>query len=180
MKRTGFIAILVMSFALAAFGQPRPMEKTAPEVKPAPASFAAKYEGGLFGFTDKVVGTLRFDDENERIVFIGKDEKEMFAIPYESLLIVSPQTNSVTSVPGTVVSNVPLPGAGIAGQLMKEKKQYLLLQFDDPDVEAKGTVNFKIEGKELLDSVVHTLGRKAKLSPRGDSYYRPRPKTSSI
>ena len=178
MKSTGFIAILVMSFALAVLGQPRPMEKAAPEPKPAPASFAAKYEGGLFGFADKVVGTLRFDDENERIVFIGKDEKEMFGIPYESLLIVSPQTNSVTSVPGTVVSNVPLPGAGIAGQLMKEKKQYLLLQFDDPDVEARGTVNFKIEGKDLLDSVVYTLGRKAKLSPRGDSFYRPRPKTT--
>ena len=180
MKRPGLIAFFLFSLAVAVYSQPRPLERSVSEPKPAPTSFAAKYEGGLFGFTDKVVGTLRFDDVNERIVFIGKDEKEMFAIPYGSLLIVSPQTTSVTSAPGTVVSNVPLPGAGIAGQLMKEKKQYLLLQFDDPDVEAKGTVSFKIEGKELLDSVVHTLGRKARLSPRGDSYYRPRPKTSDI
>ncbi len=63
---------------------------------------------------------------------------------------------------------------------MKEKKQYLVLQFDDPDVDAKGTVNFKIETKELLESVVNTLGRKAKLSPRGDSFYKPRPKAPGI
>ena len=55
-----------------------------------------------------------------------------------------------------------------------------MLQFDDPDVDAKGTVNFKIETKELLESVVNTLGRKAKLSPRGDSFYKPRPKAPGI
>ena len=180
MKRPGFIAILVLSFAFAAFSQPRPIERAVAEPPPAPSSFAAKYEGGFFGFREKSEGTLKFDDDNERIIFIGKGEREMFGIPYTSLLIVSPQTTSTTSTSGTVVKNAPLPGAGIVGGLMKEKKQYLVLQFDDPDVDAKGTVNFKIETKELLESVVSTLGRKAKLSPRGDSYFRPRPKAPGI
>ena len=174
------IALLVCAFSFAAFAQPRPIEKgIAADTKPAPASFTAKYEGGLFGFTDKEEGTLKFDDANERLVFFGKDQKEMFGIPYGSLLVVSPQSNSVTSTTGNVVSHIPLPGAGLAG-FIKEKRRYLVLQFNDPDADARGTVNFKIENKELLDSVIFSLGKKAKLTQRGDAYYRPRPKTTDI
>lgn len=140
-------------------------------------SFEAKYEGGLFGFADKESGTLKFDDQNERLVFFGKDQKELFGIPYESLLVVSPQSNSVTSTTGNVVSHIPLPGAGLAS-LIKEKRRYLVLQFNDPDADVRGVVNFKLENKELLDSVVDTLGKKAEMTQRGDSYYRPRPKTT--
>ena len=45
----------------------------------------------------------------------------------------------------------------------------------DPDVEAaKGVVNFKLEDKALLDSVIQSLAGKAKLTQRGDAYYRPK------
>lgn len=183
MKKLGLMTVIVLSLAMAAFAQPRPIDKESSmagvKINPAPASFQAKYEGGLFGFNDKETGTLRFDDANERIVFLGKDQKELFGIPYSSLMVVSPQSKSVTSTTGNVVRHIPLPGAGLAG-LIKEKRRYLVLQFNDPDADARGVVNFKLENKELLESVIQTLGLKAKLTPRGDSYYRPRVKTSEI
>lgn len=179
MKKILFVAILAFSVSAIAFGQPRPIEKSAnPNTKPAPSSFAAKYEGGLFGFNEKTEGTLKFDDDNGRLVFFGKTQKEMFSIPFESLIVIYPTSESVTSTTGNVVRNIPLPGAGLAG-LLKEKRRYLVLQFDDPDADVKGLVNFKIEDKELLDSVIQTLGSKAKMTQRGDAYYRPRaPKTA--
>ncbi len=180
MKKILFAAMFVLSVSLFAFAQPRPIEKSAnPNTKPAPASFSAKYEGGLFGFTEKADGTLKFDDENARLVFLGKTQKEMFSIPFESLLVIYPTSESVTSTTGNVVKNIPLPGAGLAG-LIKEKRRYLVLQFDDPDADVKGMVNFKIENKELLDSVIQSLGTKAKMTQRGDAYYRPRTPKSSI
>lgn len=174
MKKLFFAALLSLSLSAIVFGQPRPIEKSAnPNTKPAPPSFAAKYEGGLFGFNEKTEGTLKFDDENSRLVFFGKTQKEMFSIPFESLIVIYPTSESVTSTTGNVVRNIPLPGAGLAG-LLKEKRRYLVLQFDDPDADVKGMVNFKIEDKDLLDSVIQTLGSKAKMTQRGDAYYRPR------
>lgn len=177
MKKLLFtLAFGLFACASIVSAQPRPIEKTQTKsaVKTtAPASFAAKYEGGMFGFTEKQTGNLKFDDANERLVFFGKEGKELFAIPYKTLLLIYPQSQSVRSTTGTVVSAVPLPGAGLAG-LIREKRRYMILHFDDPDVDAKGIVNFKLDNKELLDSVIETLGEKAKLTQRGDAYYRPR------
>jgi hypothetical protein len=127
----------------------------------------------MFGFSERVVGTLKFDDANSRVVFYGQDEKELFGIPYDALLVIYPQSKSVTSTTGNVVKNVPLPGAALAGYL-KEKRSYLIIQFDDPDVDAKGTVNFKFDNKEILDSVLEALANKAALQQRGDAYYKPK------
>ncbi len=174
MKKFLFTAMFVCSFVLASFAQPRPVETGTERAKPAPATFEAKYEGGLFGYSQKENGTLKFDDENERIVFFGKDQKERFGIPYKSLMVVSPQSRAVTSNTGNVVSNIPLPGAGILGGFIKEKRQYMLVQFNDPDAEVSGVTTFKVSSKELLDSVIQTLGEKAKLKQRGDGYFRPK------
>ena len=43
---------------------------------PAPTSVPTRYEGGLFGYSENEKGTLKFDDDNERLVFFGKDNKE--------------------------------------------------------------------------------------------------------
>ncbi len=179
MKRIYFLIIALLLCVGPAFAQPRPVDASAkPAVaapgNPAPPSFEAKYEGGMFGYTEKEVGMLKFDDENERIVFFGKDQKEKFHIPYKSVQVIYPQSKSVTSTTGHVVSAVPLPGAFLGG-LIKEKRRYLVLHFDDPDVEsARGLVNFKLENKELLDSVIQSLAGKANLTQRGDAYYRPK------
>lgn len=176
MKYWLLIGLIVVVGVVTASAQPRPIEKapTKPaDIKPAPPSFSARYEGGIFGFKGKEPGTLKFDDENERIVFFGEDQKERFGIPYKSLLIVYADEKSVTSTTGNVISAIPIAGSGL-GKLIKEKRVYLNLQYDDPDVDAKGTTSFKLEDKELIDSVVQTLGIKAKLKQRGEAYIRPR------
>ena len=176
MKFTHYALIAIFALSTFAAAQPRAMDKTptpAASVKPAPASFNAKYEGGVFGFEKKEEGVLKFDDVNERLIFLGQDGKEKFGIPYDAFLIVSTSQKSVTSTAGTVISYIPLPGAGLAG-FIKEKKRYLVVQYDDPDVEAKGTTSFKLDNKELLQSVVHSLGQKAQMTQRGEAYIRPK------
>jgi len=73
---------------------------------------------------------------------------------------------------GNVIKHVPLPGAGLA-DLMKEKRRYMVIQFEDADLGANGTVNFRIENKSILQTVIPALGKKANMSPRGEAYYRP-------
>lgn len=180
MKRIYFLLVALFVCAYAVSAQPRPVEGSSKAkavstpTAAAPLSFQAKYEGGMFGFSKKEEGTLKLDDENQRLVFYGKDQKEKFQIPYKSVLVIYPQSRSVTSTTGQVLRNIPLPGAMLGG-LIKEKRRYLILQFDDPDVEAaRGTVNFKLDNKALLDSVIQSLAGKANLTQRGDAYYRPK------
>jgi hypothetical protein len=179
MKKLLFtLAFNLFVFASFAAAQPRPAEKSAEPTTAAQTttqtSFSAKYEGGMFGFEDKQQGTLKFDDANERLVFFGKDGKEQFAIPYDSMVLVHTGTRSVRSGAGTAVSVIPLPGAGLAG-LIREKRRYLTINFSDPDVQASGVASFKLENDKTREAVVHTLGKKANLTQRGDAYYRPRP-----
>lgn len=182
MKKVVLLLSAIILFAVPAFTQVRPVDNE-PEKKaaaaPAPESFAAKYEGGLFGYGEKELGMLKFDDINDRLIFFGKDQKEKFSMPYGSMLIIYPQSQSVTSTTGNVVKWVPLPGAALLGGLIKEKRRYLIVHFDDPDVEAKGVINFKLETKELLDSVLEALADKANMVQRGEAYYKPRPKTTT-
>jgi hypothetical protein len=164
--------MLFFALTFSAYAQPRQIETKPtpkPEVKPAPPSFAAKYEGGMFGFSQKEDGILKFDDINERIVFFGEDQKEKFAISYDAMLIIYPQSQSVRTTAGAVVSAI---GGGPLGNLIREKRRYLIVHFQDADVDAKGIVNFKIEDKALLDSVLVTLADKASLTQRGDAYYK--------
>lgn len=183
MAKLFLLLSLLTASALVVFGQPRPAEKSTTSAAPkkiAPESVTAKYEGGFFGLTSKEEGTLKFDSANNRLVFFGKEGKERFGIPYHSVLMIYPQSKSVQSTGGAVASHIPLPGAGLLG-LIREKRRYLVLHFDDPDIEnARGVINFKIENKDLLDAVLQTLGEKAKLTQRGDAYYRPKKPSSEI
>lgn len=181
MKKLIGIFVLISAFVAAGYAQPRTPVKT-DETKtvaatPAPNSFPAKYEGGVFGYSKSEQGTLKFEDVNERLVFYGKDGKEKFAIPYKAMLVVYPNSKSVRSTAGTVVSHIPVMGAGILGGFMKEKKRYLVINYNDPDVDSKGTTNFKLSDQQLINSVMQTLAQKANLKQRGDAYYRPMPKT---
>jgi hypothetical protein len=178
MKRVILLLSAVLLFATAAFAQVRPVEKPVEEKTTkivVPESVPVRYEGGLFGYSEKEEGTLKFDDINERLVFYGKEGKEKFSMPYGSMLIIYPQSKSVTTTAGSVVKMLPLPGAMLGG-LIKEKRRYLIVHFDDPDVDAKGVINFKLETKEVLDAVIDAIVDKADLVQRGDAYYRPRSK----
>jgi hypothetical protein len=170
------VCTIVFLAVIAASAQPRPIQSSTPVVKRSPAappSFDAKYEGGMFGYSSKEMGTLKFDDANSRLVFYGADKKEKFSIPYDAFVVIYPQSKSVTSTTGNVVKYIPLPGAGLAG-FIKEKRQYLVAQFKDPDADVEGLVNFKLDKKELLDSAIQTLGEKANMQQRGDAYYKPK------
>ncbi len=53
---------------------------------------------------------------------------------------------------------------------VKTKVRYLTLQYDDPDSKVKGVTSFKLENKDILDSVLNTLAGKAGLNKRGDVF----------
>lgn len=176
MKKVVLLISAVFCFSMFVSAQPKIVEKKIEKPTPAaiaPVSFKAKYEGGMFGFSKKEEGTLKFDDANFRLVFFDKDNKERFGIPYSALIVIYPNNQSVQSGTGKVIQNVPIMGAGIAGQFMKKNIRYLVINFDDADMDVKGTTSFRLENKELLESVVQTLGTKAEMQPRGDAYYRP-------
>jgi hypothetical protein len=176
-KKLILLALALFALASASFGQPRPVDKTSTpntSKKSTLSSVAAKYEGGMFGYSKKEEGTLKFDDDNERLVFLGKDGKEKFQIPYDAIVVIYPSEKKVQSGTGRAIGAVPILGAGLGGSLLKKKKHYLILQFDDPDVDAKGVTNFLLDTGDMLDSTVRTIGEKAKLTQRGDAFYRPR------
>lgn len=176
-KKLISLALVLFAFASEAFAQVRPVEQPKAEnkaKKTAPVSFVAKYEGGMFGFSKKEEGTLKFDDDGSRLVFFGENGKEKFAIPYKAILVIYPSQKKVQSGTGRTLGSIPIPGAGIGGSFMKKKKHYMAIQFDDPDVDAQGTTSFLIDTGDLLESIIQTLGEKAKLTQRGDAFYRPR------
>lgn len=163
-----------VSFAAA---QPHIIEKKPEKTQPvtlSQVSFKAKYEGGMFGYSEKQTGTLKFDGNNQRLVFFGKNNKELFGIPYDAIQVIYPQSKSVQSTGGKVMQRLPLPGAGIAGIFMKNKTRYMIVNFDDPEVNARGAVNFKFDSQEVLSSAIQTLGDKAEMQQRGDAFYRPK------
>ncbi|HEX8164079.1 MAG TPA: hypothetical protein VF538_19565 [Pyrinomonadaceae bacterium] len=152
--------------------QPAPTRPAPPPPAPAPASFKAKYEGGFSGYQKKQTGTLNFDDASERLVFKDKYMREYFSLPYKALAALWGDTRAVTSNAARVVGVAPY-GIGLASLLMpKNKKRYLVAQFDDPDTKMTGAVSFKLENKELLASVLATLAQKAELKQRGEGYVR--------
>lgn len=130
------------------------------------------YKGGLYGFSKSQDGTLKFDTTNERLVFVGKDGKERFSIPYQSMIVIYPSQKQMQSGAGRVVSALPIPGAGIGGRFIKKKKNYMVIQFDDPDVKAKGTVNFLVDTGDLLKAAIYSVGENAEMKARGDAYIR--------
>lgn len=182
MKKIILLVGITAVFSVMAFAQPRPAEQKvdAPAANTAPQIFDAKYEGGMFGYSEKQKGKIKFDDLNERIVFLNKEGKELFAIPFQSMLVIYPSSQKVQTTAGKVVNNVPFYGIGLLGGLMTKKDRYLVIQFSDADADVSGLANFKLDNKEMLQSVIQTIGTKAKLKQRGDAYYREKVKKAVI
>jgi len=72
--------------------------------------------------------------------------------------------------PATAASHVPL--YGIPASFVKTKVRYLTAQYDDPDSKAAGVTSFRLENKEILDSVLNALATSAGLIRRGEIYVR--------
>jgi|GEM_PF-2169017 len=162
-----------------AYAQPRPPEKA--ETFSHDVQWDARYEGGIFGASNKERGVIKVDDANSRVLFYRKtdgkqDSSEMFSIPYQSLIVLYPDSKEDVPQSGKVISKLPVPGAGLAS-LMSKSTKYANIQFDDPDLEIKGTASFRFDDPKQLQSFLHSLGPRAKMVQRGDAYYRGKQKS---
>jgi len=157
--------------------EPEPADKTQTTAKPnpAPKSMKAKYEGGVFGYTKTMDGTLTFDDVNNRLLFKDKTPPKEISIPYAAITSAFSDTQKKQPAAATVASHIPY---GSAAGLIKKKVRYLTIQFSDPDSKVTGITSFKLENKELLESVLVTLADKADLTKRGDIYVKKKDETS--
>jgi hypothetical protein len=170
------IALVMMIAAHAALAQrPRTMtQDTAaastnmPPPAPAPQTVKAKYEGGVFGYNKKMEGTLSFDDANQRLVFRNEQQKEILFVPYNAITGAYADTHAVQPAAATVASHIPYVGLPVG--LIKTKVRYLALQYDDPDSKVAGVTSFRLENKDILDSVLYALANKSALTRRGDVY----------
>ena len=137
---------------------------------PAPQTMNAKYEGGVIGVNTQE-GSLSFDDTNQRLLFRNKKQKEVFFIPYNAVVSAFADTQKRRPGAASVGQHVPLPGMGLLG-LLKTKVRYLTLQYNDPDTNVSGMTSFRLENKDLVDSVVFAIANKSGLTPRGEIYVR--------
>jgi hypothetical protein len=190
MKNTRrLLAALVAGIFLAATGaqaqRTRPVSAPAPEkteakppvpgvtanVPPAPQTVTAKYEGGVFGYTKKMDGTLSFDDQNRRLVFRDKKtQQEKISINYDAIASAFADTQSKRPIAADVLGRASI--FTLPALLIKKKFRYLTLQYNDEHSNATGITSFKLENKEILASVLNTLAQKAGMTQRGEIFVR--------
>ncbi|HEV2884670.1 MAG TPA: hypothetical protein VGW36_07415 [Pyrinomonadaceae bacterium] len=171
MKPVG-ILLMTLVMSVAVYGQ-RPRIEPAQDASkavpaPAPQSMKAKYEGGVFGYNKTMEGTLIFDDTNRRLLFKNKEQKEIFFIPYAAVNSAFADTQKRRPAAATVAQHIPYIGFPLG--LIKTKVRYLTLQYRDPDTDVSGVTSFRLDNKELVESVVYALANKANLVPRGEVY----------
>lgn len=181
-SRLVFTAFLMMVLACAAAAQrPRSINQdtdgsaktTTPAPPPAPQTVKAKYEGGVFGYNKKMDGTLSFDDTNQRLVFRDGKQKEILFVPYNAITGAYGDTHAVQPAAASVASHIPY--VGIPAGFIKTKVRYLALQYSDPDSNVAGATSFRLENKDILDSVLNTLVAKAALTQRGEVFVKKKP-----
>jgi hypothetical protein len=144
-----------------------PVTEPAPPL--APSTVNAKYEGGVFGYTKKLEGTLKFEDSAQRLVFYDKKDKEVLFVPYNAITGAYADSHKVEPAAATVAKHIPYGGP--AG-LIKTTVRYLTLQYNDPDSKVSGVASFRLDNKDIIDSVLFTLANKAGLTRRGQIFVR--------
>lgn len=182
MKLLGTFLLTAMLAAAVCAQRPRAVDTTTPTnatkavPAPAPQTMKAKYEGGIFGYNKTLDGQLSFDDTNQRLLF-RKENKDLFFIPYNAVSAAFSDTQKRRPAAATVAQHVPWVGWPIG--LIKTKVRYLTLQYSDPDTHVAGVTSFKLENKDMVDSVVYALANKAGLVPRGEIYVRKKEDTEA-
>lgn len=155
--------------------EPEPAKTNAPA--PAPKTVKAKYEGGVFGYNKTMDGSLTFDDVNERLIFKDKKPPKEIHIPYTSITSAFADTQKRRPSAATVASHIPSIYA-LPAHFIKTKVRYLTLQYNDQDSKVSGITSFKLESKEMLESVLTALANKAGMTRRGDIYVKKREDSS--
>lgn len=177
--RVVFTLLLIGALLSGAFAQrprsaePEPADKTASAPAPAPKTVKAKYEGGIFGYTKTMEGTLTFDDANNRLLFKDKKPPKEISIPYEAITSAFADTQKRRPRAATVASHIPSIYS-LPAHFIRKKVRYLTLQYNDPDSRVNGITSFKLENKEVLASVLAALAEKTGMQQRGDVYVKKR------
>jgi flagellar motor protein MotB len=144
---------------------------------PAPPKVVpAKYMGGFASYRKKQEGMLTFDDRNQRLVFRDKKEKEVISISYDAVMVAFAD-HETRRLMGNGTQQVVLGTAGILGLpglLFKKKFEYLTIQFEDPETYLRGTTQFKLKDKDIIDSVAYALAQRSGLVQQGAIYTRRR------
>lgn len=177
--RVVFTLLLIGALLSGAFAQrprsaePEPADKTASAPAPAPKTVKAKYEGGIFGYTKTMEGTLTFDDANNRLLFKDKKPPKEISIPYEAITSAFADTQKRRPRAATVASHIPSIYS-LPAHFIRKKVRYLTLQYNDPDSRVNGITSFKLENKEVLATVLAALAEKTGMQQRGDVYVKKR------
>jgi hypothetical protein len=169
-----FVLILLICIAPSAImaQQPRPVDPASrPKPAPAPSTVKAKYEGGIFGYTKTMEGMLTLDDTNRRVYFKHKGSEKELHIPYDAIVSAFADTQKRQPAAATVASSVPTIFT-LPAHFIKTKVRYLTLQYSDPDTKMNGVTSFKLENKDILNSVLVALAEKTGMVQRGDIYVR--------
>jgi hypothetical protein len=184
--KTIFTLLLFGGLATGVFAQrprtmdPEPQAKTqTPAPAPAPKSMKAKYEGGVFGYVKTMEGTLSFDDDNKRLLFKDKTPPKEISIPYEAITSAFADTQKRQPKAATIASSVPVIYS-FPAHFIKTKVRYLTIQYSDPDSRVNGVTSFKLENKQLLESVLKALADKADMTLRGDIYVKKKDEASKL
>ena len=152
---------------------------SAPAPAPAPKTVKAKYEGGVFGYRKTMEGTLTFDDENNRLLFKDKKPPKEIHIPYDAVTSAFADTQKRRPAAATVASHIPLIYAPNPLGFIRTKVRYLTIQYYDNDSKVNGVTSFKLENKDILESVLKALADKTGMTQRGDIYVKKRAEDSS-
>lgn len=135
--------------------------------------FWAKYEGGYPGVAKKHKGRLYFDNERRALVFLKGGKRELFAIPYDTITVVSADETARRRVKETVLVGILTIGLFALPILFSKKKlRYVLVEYEDPSRDTAGAAVFQVKGKDKVGVLV-LIGQKAKLERRGELYARP-------
>jgi len=179
------VVILLVAFATGVAAQrprtidPAPTDASKAAPPPAPQTFKAKYEGGVFGYNKAIEGTLTFDDANRRLLFRNKQQKEVLFIPYDAVTSAFADTQKRRPTAATVASSVPIIYA-LPAHFIKTKVRYLTLQYSDSDTRVSGVTSFRLDNRDLLASVLRTLAEKAGMTTRGEVYIKKRPEEAGV
>lgn len=161
----------------AAGEEGKSMPKVSVPVPPAPPKVVpAKYMGGFASYRKKQEGMLTFDDRNQRLVFRDKNEKEVISISYDAVMVAFAD-HETRRLMGNGTQQAVLGTAGVLGLpglLFKKKFEYLTIQFEDPETYLRGTTQFKLKNREIIDSMAYALAQRAGLIQQGAIYTRRR------
>jgi len=178
MRLISTFALLAVLFTGAFAQRPRstdPAPAKTPARAPAPTTVKAKYEGGVFGYRKTMEGTLTMDDANSQLLFKDKKPPKEINIPYNAITSAFADTQKRRPTAATVAGQVPLIWVPNPIGFIKTKVRYLTIQYSDPHSNVTGITSFKLENKELLESVLQALAEKTGMIRRGDVFVKKRP-----